>query len=428
MDWKIKKAEGPLKGSIKIPPDKSISHRTVMFGAISSGRLCVHNFLFGEDCMRSLESFRAMGVEIARKGDMLTINGVGLNGLKPPSGELYLGNSGTTMRIMSGILAGQGFGTKLTGDESLLSRPMGRIIDPLIKMDADINGREGKFPPIEIGAAGGALTSIRYSSPVASAQVKSCVLSAGLYADGTTSVTEPFQSRDHTERMLEYFSADIKREGLTTSITGRKEMEAGDIQVPGDISSAAFFIAGALLVEGSDLVITDVGLNPTRTGMIKVLERMGANIEIMEFYETTEPSGDIRVKASELKGTIVEAEEVPLLIDEIPVLVIVSMMAAGRTEIRGISELKVKESDRIKSMRDNLLKLGSDIHEEGDSLIIDGGTGLFSSADVDSFGDHRIAMSMAVAALVSDGECLVRDTACVDTSYPGFIADMEKMR
>jgi 3-phosphoshikimate 1-carboxyvinyltransferase len=427
MDWKIKKAKSGLKGEVIVPPDKSISHRAVMFGSLAGGPCRVSNFLFGEDCLRTVDAFRAMGVEIREADGGLTVEGRGLKGLTPPEGDLYLGNSGTTMRIISGILAGQDFAVKLTGDESLSSRPMRRVTEPLKKMGSKIDTLNGNFPPIRIDPAGAPLKSIDYTTPVASAQVKSCVLAAGMYAEGETSVTEPFQSRDHTERMLEYLSADIERDGLTTRVKGFKELEARDIAVPGDISSAAFFIVGALLVEGSDIVLKNVGLNATRDGIIKVLKRMGADIEVLDVRGDVEPEGDIRVKSSTLKGTVIEAEEIPLLVDEVPVLIIAAAMADGRTEIRGISELKVKETDRVKSMRENLLKLGVEICEEGGELVLHGGAGMFASAELESFGDHRIAMSMAIAALVSDSECIVKDTGCADTSYPGFLEDLKTL-
>ena len=428
MDWKIKKCDKGLRGELTPPPDKSISHRAIMFGSISSGSLNVRNFLLGEDCMRTYEAFQAMGVDISREGSSVKVEGKGLKGLSEPEGDLYLGNSGTTMRVISGILAGQNFSCKLTGDESLSSRPMNRIVDPLKEMGADISTLAEGCPPIAIAPAGGALKAVDYSTPVASAQVKSCILAAGLYASGETSVTEPFQSRDHTERMLEYFSADIKRQGLTTRVTGLKELTPRDIEVPGDISSAAFFMVGALLTKGSDLVIRNVGLNSTRDGVIKVLKRMGADIEVLDVRGDVEPEGDVRVKTSSLKGTVIEAEEIPLLIDEVPVIIIAASMAEGRTEIRGIGELKIKETDRVKSMKENLSTLGVEVREEEGSLVVDGGVKLFSAGALESFGDHRIAMSMAIAALSSSGECLIRDTDCAQTSYPGFLADLEQLR
>ena len=428
MDWKIAGTKKGLKGEMHVPPDKSVSHRAVMFGAVSLGALRIRNFLFGEDCMRTFEAFKAMGADIKRDGDDVVIRGKGLMGLTAPEGELYLGNSGTTTRVISGILAGQDFRVKLTGDESLSRRPMRRVVEPLRKMGAQIDTMDGDLLPIIIGGAKGRLKAIDYITPVASAQVKSCVLAAGMYAEGATSVTEPFQSRDHTERMLEYFSADIRKKGLTTTITGLKELVPKDLVVPGDISSAAFFIVGALSVPGSDVLLKGVGLNPTRTGILTVLKRMGADIEIVDLTYGVEPSGDIRVRAGRLKGTSVKAEEIPLLVDEVPVLMIAALLAEGRTEIHGISELKVKESDRIKTMGDNLSRLGASVSEEKGVLVINGPQKRFSAAELDSFGDHRVAMSMAIASLLADGECLIRDTACVDTSYPGFIADLEKLK
>ncbi len=427
MDWKIKKAQKGLKGELRVPPDKSISHRAVMFSSIARGKCRIDNFLFGEDCMRTYEAFLAMGVSITRKHNAVVVKGDGLKGLKAPAGALYMGNSGTSMRIMSGILAGQDFATELTGDESLSKRPMGRIVEPLRSMGANIETAGDGRPPIKIAPAGGPLKAVTYNTPVASAQVKSCVLSAGLYADGTTALTEPFQSRNHTEKMLEYFSAEIEREGLTTRVTGGKELVPKDLSVPGDVSSAAFFIVGALLVEGSNLVLRGVGLNPTRTGLISVLKRMGAKIDILDLRGESEPSGDLRALYSPLEGTIVKPSEIPLLIDEIPVLIIAAVTASSPTEIQGISELRVKESDRVRSMTENLSKLGVEMMEKGDSLIIYGGKKTFTSAVLDSFGDHRIAMSMAVASLISDDGCTIRDTDCVNTSYPDFPGHLAKV-
>ncbi len=428
MDWKISKADSGLRGVLEVPPDKSISHRAVMFASISTGECSIANFLFGEDCVSTLNAFRAMGVEIAKEGKGLAVKGRGLKGLREPQSELYLGNSGTTMRIISGILAGQDFTAVLTGDESLSKRPMRRIMDPLRMMGASvesING--GDHAPLKITGARGSLKAIDCVLPMASAQVKSCVLAAGLYADGTTKVTEPFQSRDHTERMLELFSADIKKGGLGTEISGLKELVPRDIVVPGDISSAAFFIVAALVVKGSKLVLRNVGLNPTRTGMIDVLKRMGAKINILDRCNGVEPKGDIEVRYSDLRGTVVEEKEIPLLIDEIPVLAVAASVAEGETVMRGIKELKVKETDRVKAVKDNLSLMGVKTGEEGDSLKIKGTAAALSASEVNSYGDHRIAMSMAIAALVSDGTCLVRDTSCAETSYPAFLRDMGKI-
>ena len=428
MDWKLKKTAIGLKGELTVPSDKSISHRAIMFGSISSGRCQVRNFLFSEDCMSTLKAFHALGAEITREGNTVTVKGKGLKGLKQPSGELYLGNSGTTMRIISGILAGQSFETLLTGDESLSKRPMGRIIEPLSLMGAGIVPAEGgDHAPLRIKGSAGPLKSIDYRLPMASAQVKSCILAAGLYADGKTRVTEPYQSRDHTERMLKYFSADIEKKDLSTEVMGLKELVPKDLVVPGDISSAAFFIVGALIVKGSRLLIRKVGMNPTRTGVIGVLQRMGAGIRVMDLEEGLEPVGDLEVRYSDLKGTVVEEKEVPLLIDEIPVLAIAACMAEGQTVIKGITELRVKETDRVRSITENLSRMGVRVEEEGNSLIIPGRSGRFAAAELDSFGDHRIAMSAAIAALASDGECVIRNTACADTSYPNFLDDLHRV-
>jgi 3-phosphoshikimate 1-carboxyvinyltransferase len=428
MNWKIKPASAGLKGVLTVPSDKSISHRAVMFGSICRGTLEVRNFLFGEDCLRTLESFKAMGGQIERQDSILIIHGKGLHGLKAPAEPLYMGNSGTTMRIISGILAGQDFSTELTGDESLSARPMRRVVDPLKQMGADIEaaGEDGR-PPLKIKGKGVPLSSIDYKTPVASAQVKSCILAAGLYARGATGVTEPFQSRDHTERMLDYFSADIKREGLRTEVTGLKELSPKDLDIPGDISSAAFFIVGALIVKGSKLVIRDIGLNPTRSGVIDVLKRMGGQIEVLDVREGVESRGDVEIKHSSLKGTVIEENEVPLLIDEVPIIAVAAAMAEGDTCVKGIGELKVKETDRVTSIKENLSRMGVSLEEKDASLIIHGGAKRLDAARLESYGDHRTAMSMAIAALVSDGECLIKDTDCVNTSYPDFLQDMGRL-
>jgi len=424
MDWKIRRS-GIVRGEITVPPDKSISHRAIMFGSLASGTVKVDRFLRSEDCLSTLDAFRALGVDMDDRGETITIKGRGVSGLKAPGGPVYLGNSGTSMRIMSGILAGQDFTTILTGDGSLNKRPMRRVMEPLRCMGAQIEAVEGgDHAPLRIKGSAGCLKPVDYSSGVASAQVKSCVLAAGIYADGLTSFTEPFQSRDHTERMLEYFSADISRRGLTTSIKGPGRLEARDIAVPGDISSAAFFIIAALLAGESELLLRNVGLNPTRMGVINVLKRMGASIEVLDEKDGLEPAADLRVSASHLKGTVVSDEEIPLLIDEIPILTVAASMAEGETEIRGVAELKVKETDRVKSMVDNLREAGAELYENKDSLFIKGGVEKFRAAEFKSFKDHRTAMSMAVAALNSAGESAIRDVGCVNTSYPDFIHDL----
>ncbi|MBU0570804.1 MAG: 3-phosphoshikimate 1-carboxyvinyltransferase [Candidatus Omnitrophica bacterium] len=424
MDWKIQPAKS-LKGELTVPPDKSISHRAIMFGSISNGNTRINNFLRGEDCMHTLRAFRSLGIEIEVKKDMVIVSGKGLRGLRPPEGNIYLGNSGTSMRIIPGILAGQPFNSVLTGDGSLRRRPMRRVMEPLARMGVKVEPMEGgDHAPLRIYGHKGPLSPIDYVTPVASAQIKSCVLAAGLYADGVTSLREPFLSRDHTERMLEYLSAVIKKDGLTTRITGGKYLEANDINIPGDISSAAFFIVGGLLVKDSHIILRDVGLNPTRTGVVDVLRRMGGHIKILDERETLEPVGDLEVKYSVLKGTVVTADEIPLLIDEIPVIAVAAAAADGETRIMGISELKVKETDRVKSITDNLTAIGARLREEDDTLIISGGIGRFQAHRVKSFGDHRTAMSAAIASLASDDECVIVDSGCVDTSYPGFLKDL----
>jgi 3-phosphoshikimate 1-carboxyvinyltransferase len=331
------------------------------------------------------------------------------------------------MRIIPGIISGQGFEAVFTGDPSLSRRPMRRIIEPLRAMGATIEGDNGTdHAPLRVKGRY-PLTCGDHNINVASAQVKSCILSAGLYAGGVTSVTEPFRSRDHTERMLKYFSADIKVEGLKVSVRGQKELVSKDICVPGDISSAAFFIVAGLIVDGPGILLRNVGINETRRGVIDVLKRMGADIEIRDVRGELEPVCDLFVKRSELKGTVVRKEEIPLLIDEIPVLTVAASVASGETVINDIGELKVKETDRVKSMMHNLAIAGASSREEGSSLIIEGGTRSFRAAKFESFGDHRTAMSMAIAALISEGESLIADTACVGTSYPRFLADLERI-
>lgn len=427
MDWSIQKAIRGLSGEVIIPPDKSISHRAIMLGALAKGPSHIHNFLFSQDCMRTLNAFRDLGLEIMREKNDVVVMGSGKRGLNPATRTLFLGNSGTSMRIMTGILAGQCFTSVLTGDESLSKRPMSRVIEPLRLMGADVESVSGGYAPIVIGGKNTSLNSINYVIPVASAQVKSAVLCAGLYATGETVVTEPFQSRDHTERMLEYLEADIKRNGRTTIISDKKELKGKDISIPGDISSAAFFMVGALILEGSEIVLKNVGINPTRRGIIDVLMRMGASIELFNQGEELEPYADVKVRYSQLKGTVVREEEVPLLIDEIPILVIASIFAEGKTIIEGINELKVKETDRVKSIIENCLKMGVDVREENNSLIILGGKKGLSSAEFDSFGDHRIAMAFAVASIMGDSRSIVKNVECVDTSYPGFINDFENI-
>lgn len=402
-----------ISGVITVPADKSISHRAAMFGSIAEGVTRVKNFLDAQDCNRTIDAFRSMGVGI-KKGKVITIKGVGLHGLRPPEKDIYCGNSGTTMRLLSGILAGQGFRVKLTGDESLSARPMKRIADPLIKMGVSLIG---DYPPFVI--EGGRLKAVDYISPVASAQVKSCVLLAGLYADGVTSVTEPSLSRDHTERMLRLFGVKVKSEGLKVSVKSGQRLKASDITVPGDISSAAFFIVAALIVKGSKLRIKSVGINPSRTGVIDILKKMNAKIEIENKKQGLEPVADIVIESSCLKAITIKGGLIPRAIDELPVIMVAATQAKGTTKILGARELRVKETDRIKSISEGLNKMGADIKVSGDDIYIKGPTPL-KAASLKSLGDHRTAMSFAIAGLVSEGRTAIEDTECILTSFPDF--------
>lgn len=408
-----------LKGEITVPGDKSISHRGVMFGAISEGITELTGFLDGADCRSTIGCFKAMGIDISQDKDHVVIHGKGLHGLSAPSNMLDVGNSGTTTRLISGILAGQPFVSSLNGDESIQKRPMGRIITPLTQMGAHIKSiKDNGCAPLEIG--GRQLHSIHYDSPVASAQVKSCVLLAGLYADGVTSVTEPVISRNHTELMLSGFGADIKSEGLTASIVGGPKLVGQRIEVPGDISSAAYFIVAGLICPNSDLLIKNVNTNPTRAGIIKVAQDMGGNIELLnERIVSGEPVADIHVTTSELKGCQVSGDIIPALIDEIPVIAVMAACASGTTVIKDAAELKVKESDRIATVTENLKAMGCDITPTDDGMIINGGKPLHG-AIVNTYLDHRIAMSFAIAGLVAEGETTFDNEDCCCISYPDF--------
>ena len=423
---KIIKPIGHLRGEISLPGDKSISHRVVFIGAISKGKTTGRNFLNAEDTLRTVSAFRDMGIAIEIKGKDIGITGGGLRGLKKPAGELYLGNSGTTARITPGILAGQGFKATLTGDESLSKRPMNRIIGPLSKMGVDIKSKKIDLLPLVI--TGGEVVPLEYSTKVASAQVKSCILFAALYANGTTCLTEPFTSRDHTERMLEFCGAKVRRAALTIFLEGGHELAGKDFFIPGDISSAAFFIAGASILEGSDIIIREVGLNPTRIGFLSALSRMGADISILNKKETVEPYGDVRVRQMPLKPLHVKAGDVPLLIDEVPILAVLASCIEGKTVIEGISELKVKETDRIASMTENLKRMGVDIKSVGESLVVIGQKRRLTKAVLSSFGDHRTAMSLAIAALSADGDSVIENTDCVNTSFPEFFRMLEYLK
>ncbi len=413
---------GALRGRIRVPGDKSISHRAIMLGALADGATAIDGFLEGEDCLATLRAFRAMGVRIdGPDRGRVTVQGVGLHGLRAPDGPLDMGNSGTSMRLMSGILAGQAFDTVLTGDASLTRRPMRRVTEPLAQMGARIDGTERGTAPLRI-RGGQRLTGIDYPLPVASAQVKSCLLLAGLYAEGVTRITEPAPTRDHTERMLEGFGYPLTREGgRTVAVTGRGRLAGTEIDVPADISSAAFFLVGASIAPGSDLVLEHVGVNPTRTGAIDILRLMGADIEWLNpRLAGGEPVADLRVRHAPLHGIRIPAELVPLAIDEFPALFVAAACAEGETVLTGAEELRVKESDRIQVMADGLAALGIAAAPTPDGIVIRGGA--LSGGTVDSHGDHRIAMSFAVAALRARGPIRIGDCANVNTSFPGFAA------
>ncbi len=421
---RIKRAQA-LKGRITVPGDKSISHRAIMFGAIASGRSVIHNLLAGEDCLNTKKAFQRLGIKFARRGKALIVYGRGLRGLRPAKAPIDCGNSGTTMRLLSGILAGQEFRSVLTGDQYLRRRPMKRIIAPLTLMGAKIKAVKGEFAPLIID--GGDLQGISYRSPLASAQVKSCVLLAGLYSQGRTSVREPQPSRDHTERMLKYLGARLQTGKLSATVTGGSRLKGKKITVPGDISSAAFFIVAACLVPGSNLTITGVGINPTRNGLIQVLKKMGASIQIKnKRFFGNEPVADLNIKYSRLRGINVRGRIIPNIIDEIPVLTVAAALASGRTVISEARELRVKETDRIRSMASQLGKMGAVIKEKEDGLIIEGIKEL-KGAKVNSFGDHRTAMSLAIAGMLADGSTTINDTSCINTSFPGFLSLLNKL-
>ena len=414
-----------LRGEITVPGDKSISHRAVMLGALSQGRTEVRNFLQGADCLSTIGCFRELGIEIENREEVITIHGRGLDGLSAPSRILDAGNSGTTTRLISGILAAQPFETILTGDASIRKRPMRRIMEPLAMMGAHIESMDGNgCAPLKIH--GTSLKGIHYLPRVASAQVKSSVLLAGLYAQGETSVTEPVLSRNHSEIMLETFGARIRTEGKTVAISPRPRLEGRKITVPGDISSAAYFIAAGLLVPGSDILIHNVGINPTRDGILRAARAMGGKITLLNEKHEGEPTADIHVVYSPLRGTVIEGDIIPALIDELPVIAVLAAAAEGTTIIRDAAELKVKESDRIHVVTENLSAMGCDITAADDGMVIHGGRPL-KGASILSHNDHRIAMSFAIASLIAEGETLIRDRECVTISYPDFYSDLASL-
>ena len=421
-----------LKGEVCIPGDKSISHRSVMFGAIAHGITEIHHFLMGADCLATIDCFRKMGIEIHIQKDRVLVYGKGLHGLSAPSEPLQVKNSGTTTRLISGILAGQPFASSLSGDDSLNSRPMKRIIEPLTQMGAHISSLLGNdCAPLKIEP--GILHGIHYTSPVASAQVKSCLLLAGLYADGETAVTEPILSRNHTELMLREFGADIctvhelAGSQATAVIRPCQELYGQKITVPGDISSAAYFIAAGLLVPDSEILIKNVGINPTRAGFLKVCEDMGGTITLLnERTEAGEKMADILVKSSHLHGISIHGDIIPTLIDEIPIIAVMAACAEGTTVIRDAGELRVKETDRIETVTDNLQAMGCSVLPTEDGMVIKGGVPL-KGATIHTLLDHRIAMAFSIAALVAEGKTKILDSHCIDVSYPGFYDTFEQL-
>ncbi len=407
-----------VSGEVCLPGDKSISHRYALIASMAEGESRIHAFSTGADCHSTLGCVRALGISVEEQGTDVIICGRGLDGLRAPAADLDAGNSGSTMRMLSGILAAQPFPSRITGDASLSRRPMERVMKPLAAMGASISAREGRFPPLEIH--GGKLRAIDYTLPVPSAQVKSCVLFAGLYADGTTIVREPVRSRDHTEIALAEFGAEIRVERRVITLEGRPRLMGREVFVPSDLSSAAFFIVAALLVPGSELVIRGVGLNPTRSTLLDVLASMGANIRILEVTEKNgELVGRISVKSSRVRGGVIERETTAALIDEIPVLAVLGAASEEGLIVRDAAELRIKETDRIATVAENLRRMGIQPEEVADGICVPGRQ-RFRAATLDSFGDHRIAMAFSVAALLADGECDIRDAEAASVSFPEF--------
>lgn len=410
-----------LHGEVTVPGDKSISHRAIILGSLAQGKVMVKGLSSGEDNRRTVKIFQQLGVSIKKRGPAeYLLHGKGLHGLQEPGSILYAGNSGTTMRLMTGVLSGQPFFSVLSGDASLNARPMKRVVTPLREMGARINGRDGgNYAPLAI--QGGKLQAARFALPVASAQVKTAILLAGFYADGTTTVQEPIPSRDHTERMLRYLGAPLQVSAAGLAVTGGGELKGDLIEIPGDLSSAAFLIVAALLVKDAEVLVRSVGVNPTRTGFLEILQNMGARIELLNMREMSgEPVADIRVRAGRLTGVTINGAIIPRTIDELPILAVAAACAEGTTIIRDARELRVKETDRIAAMCTELKKMGADIEAQDDGMIIRGKESL-SAAVCTSYGDHRVAMSMAVAGLAAQGETRVEDCACIKTSFPGFM-------
>ncbi len=416
----IPPAMGPLRGTVTVPGDKSITHRALILGALAQGHTRISGYSQGEDCLNTLGVVRALGIDVKEIPEGLDVTGKGLWGLTEPASVLDCGNSGTGLRLLAGMLAGQKFFSVLTGDASLRSRPMGRVVKPLRQMGATISGRRGgDLAPIAI-QGGAALQAVVYESPVASAQIKSCVLLAGLFVDGTTTIKEPMKSRDHSERMLTYLGIPLRVDGCTVQIDGQQPFDGKPITVPGDISAAAFFLVAASIVPDSEVLLTGIGLNPERTGVLDVLLAMGADIATLNTREVSgEPVGDLRVRATLLIGTTIGPELIPKTIDELPILCVAAALADGETRITGAQELRVKETDRIHAMAVELARIGVVVEEEPDGLVIQGGSTL-QGAVCQSYGDHRVVMSLAIAGLVAKESVVIEDVDCVETSFPGF--------
>ena len=416
-----------LKGNISVPGDKSISHRSLILGSIAQGETRIYNFLDSLDCLKTLECMQALGVKIELgKDNSVKIKGKGLYGLQGAKSILDVGNSGTTIRLLTGLLSGQNFYSVLSGDDSIRRRPMKRVIEPLRLMGADIWGRkDGQFAPLSV--RGNKLNPLHYTLPVASAQVKTALLLAGLYTIGETVIKEPLPTRDHTERMLEIMRADIKISPPEIKVMGGNELRGTDIFIPGDISSAAYFIAAASILKDSQIIIKQVGINPTRTGIIEILKKMGAKIDILNYQKkSNEPQADLMIEYSKLKGVEIKKENVPFLIDELPLIAVMATQAQGKTVVSGAKELRVKETDRIKAIVSELKKMGADIKEREDGFTVNGPTKL-QGAVCKSYNDHRIVMSLAVAALLAKGKTVIKNSECIDISFPGFEKILQKM-
>ena len=416
-----------LKGNISVLGDKSISHRSLILGSIAQGETRIYNFLNSLDCLKTLECMRALGAEIKLgKDNSVKIKGKGLYGLQEPKDILDVGNSGTTIRLLTGLLSGQDFYSVLSGDASIRKRPMKRVVEPLRLMGADIWGRkDGQFAPLSV--RGNKLNPLHYTLPVASAQVKTALLLAGLYTIGETVIKEPLPTRDHTERMLEIMQADLKISPTEIKVIGGKELKGADIFIPGDISSAAYFIVAASILKGSQIIIKQVGFNPTRIGIIGILNKMGAKIDILKYQiKSNESQADLKIEYSDLKGIEIGKEEVPLLIDELPLIAVVASQAKGKTVVSGAKELRVKETDRIKAIVSELKKMGACIEEKEDGFIVEGPSKLKGSV-CESYNDHRIAMSLAVAALLAEGKTIIKNSECIDISFPGFEKTLQKL-